>query len=108
MDMPAAFIALGDLLRDPKPSVSALVKTVLAKLGGYDPETHELIHGEIKKAWNEAVLFMHRATWPEIAERMKIPAEDHALQERYESFKTTIVKQIKDYWENWVKEHGGK
>lgn len=111
MSMPAAFIALGDLLRDPERPVEAVVATVLGKMGAYDPRTREPVEdlgGEMRKAWTDAIRFLSRATWTEVAERANLPTEDLRLQERYEAFKAQIIKEIKDYWLRWLKEHGGE
>lgn len=109
--MPAAFIGLGSLLRDPDRSIPDLVAIVFGKMGGFDPKTKKpLANADVddRRAWTDAINFLHRATWSEVAERAKLDAGDCALEKRFTEFTTLIMSEIKDFWLKWLKEHGGR
>lgn len=111
MDMPAAFIALGELLRDSALFVPDLVEIVFGKMGGFDPKTRRPIENadvEVRRAWTDAMNYLYKATWADIAERSKVDAGDAALEKRFTEFRTLIMNEIKDFWLKWLKEHGGR
>lgn len=90
MSRDEALTELGRMLKDHSLPVVDVVRAVLGFLRGS------------REPWTDVAVFVKKASWGEFAPASSLDPADSQTEARYEIFRTTLVRDIVEFWNKFM------